>query len=82
VCIEDIALRVGVRLAPIRGSLAEDKIVPRGGGVSLSDNPLLAEISLPSSTTFATVCALLFPLALALLHEARQKLPLAELTYR
>jgi hypothetical protein len=52
-----IALRVGVRLFFIRGSLAAEKLVHRGAGVSLSGTPLLAEASLPSPSTCATVCA-------------------------
>jgi hypothetical protein len=44
------ALRFGVRLASIRGSLAGGRIVPRGVGVSLSGAPLLAEASLAPST--------------------------------
>jgi hypothetical protein len=67
-------LLVGVRLTYIRGSLAVGKFVPRGAGVLLSGTPLLAEASLPSSTIFATVYALLVPPKHILpQHEARQK---------
>jgi hypothetical protein len=43
----------------MRGSLAAEKIIPRGVGASLSGTALLAEALLPSSTTCATVCAML-----------------------
>jgi hypothetical protein len=45
----------------MRGSLAAEKIIPRGVGASLSGTALLAEALLPSSTTCATVCAMLVP---------------------
>jgi hypothetical protein len=67
-------LLVGVRLTYIRGSLAVGKFVPRGAGVLLSGTPLLAEASLPSPTTCATVYALLVPPKRILSqHEARQQ---------
>jgi hypothetical protein len=59
--VENGALRVGIRSTFIHGSHAAKKIVPRGAGVSLSGLALLAEATLPSPTTFATVYAFLVP---------------------
>jgi hypothetical protein len=41
--------------------LAAGNIVPHGVGVSLSGTPLLAEASLPSSTSFAAEYVFLVP---------------------